>query len=105
MASQPMETARKTSAYTLCTRAALASSASAVGVALIDGNFNLVIRTIADAAGVPPVAASAMETMIAGDLVGGARALIPIATDALTPVLSDAISSAAVGVTLRAEKL
>ena len=71
----------------------LSAAGAAIGQALIDGNFNAVLYAIAALGGVPPSAISAMETIFKGNIAGGARALVPVATEALSPVLNEVVSS------------
>ena len=61
----------------------LSAGASAAALGLIDGNFSAVLHAFARVGGVPSSAVVAVEAVVAGDLMGGARGLVPIAAVAV----------------------
>ena len=69
------------------------TAASSVGIALIDGNFTGVLHAMASLSGLPSSAVTAIDAVAKGDIAGGAKSVMPVAIEALTPVLSDLVLS------------
>ena len=77
--------------------AKLAAAISQVATALLNGNFTELLYVVAELGGVPAVAASAIDRVCHGRVLQGAKALVPVATEAITPVLQHAFASVANG--------
>jgi hypothetical protein len=75
--------------------ARLLTAGTQAGFALVDGDFNAVIRIVAEVGGIPSAAVISMEKVIGGDLRGGAEGLIPLAIEAMSPTLAEVITSMA----------
>ena len=65
---------------------ALAQALTTIGQCLVTGNFSGILNAVASIGGLPASAASAVQKVAQRDLDGAIKPMVPIATEAVTPV-------------------
>ena len=74
-------------------RAALASAVSAVGSALLSGNFSAAIQALVAVSGMPSSAATAIDQIAQGNLDGGIDAVLDVVVDGTSALFQQQITS------------